>query len=102
MDSKNLRTTFSIQNSLQKIHLADSTPRYSLSFTGAAPTAAVKPRTALHIGSLQTDSDELWQDMFSGFTFNQTRPWGCIDSLYKVQIGGHPGLKKRMKPKYLA
>lgn len=42
MDSKNLHTTFFIQNSLQKIHLADSTPRYSLSFTGAAPTAVVK------------------------------------------------------------
>ena len=63
MDSQNPHTTFSMQNSLQKLHLADSTPRCSLSFSElpqVLPQLLLSnPRTALHIGSLQTDSDEL-------------------------------------------
>ena len=49
MDSRNLHTTFSMQNSLQKLQPADSVLGCSLSFKSDAPAAAATPRTALCI-----------------------------------------------------
>lgn len=44
-------------------------------------------RIAMGIGSLQTDSDEMWQLMFCGFILNQTRPENVWIPYRKYRLG---------------